>query len=351
MAKIHLERIIRKSKFFNPLKDFQEDIHIIEHRRDPLTGTMSILGRNLEDKVKILFGEPDQSLIQRVSQESQANCFMCPEKVVSFTPKYSTDILPEGRVAVGESTLFPNLFPLSEFHAVCALTHAHYLDLSDFTPKILADGIQACLEFTRHVFSAKKYVKFMTVNCNYLFPAGASVVHPHIQVLGGDVSYTFLNRILEGSRQYFNNNNSNYWKDLIVLEKSLAERYIGRTGDIEWISTFSPLGTNEVQGIVLSKSNFLQLSRADTISLGEGLSKILSFYEEDGFSTFNFAIYSGPLDEEAEWFWINVRIISRSNVYENYRTDDYFLQKLLGNEILVKSPEVLAKQLQVKFQE
>lgn len=55
-----MECIIRKSKFFNPSKDFQEDIYIIEHRRDPLTGTMSIFGKNMEDKVKILFGEPDQ---------------------------------------------------------------------------------------------------------------------------------------------------------------------------------------------------------------------------------------------------------------------------------------------------
>ncbi|MFX1284641.1 MAG: hypothetical protein ACFFB5_13355 [Promethearchaeota archaeon] len=349
MTKIHFKYIRKESKFLNPLKGFQEDIHLIEHRQDPLTGTLSIVGKVLEDKVKMFFGETDQSLIQEIAQESQANCFMCPQKVKKVTPKYSSELLPEGRISVGEATLFPNLFPLSEYHAVCALTHAHYLNLSDFTPKILVDGIQACVEFIRRVFSVKQSPSYMTINCNYLFPAGASAIHPHIQVLGGDVPYTFLNRMLKGSHQYYKKNHSNYWEDLIELEKTSAERYIGRTGDIEWITSFSPLGSNEVQGIVLGKNNFLQLSHMDTLSLGEGISNILSFYEENGCSTFNFTIFSGSLDKEEEWFWISVRIISRSNVYENYRTDDYFLQKLLGTEILVKSPEALATQLRVKF--
>ncbi len=349
MPRIRFKSIKRESKFLNPLKGFQEDIHLIEHRQDPLTGTQSIIGKELEDKAKMFFGETDQSLIQKIAQESQANCFMCPNKVREVTPKYSQEIIPEGRIIVGEATLFPNLFPLSEYHAVCALTQAHYLKLSDFTPKILANGIQACLEFIKRVFSVKQSNSFMTINCNYLFPAGASAVHPHIQVLGGDTPYTFLTKILKGSHQYYKENHSNYWKDLIELEKNSDERYIGRTGDVEWITSFSPLGSNEVQGIVLTKNNFLQLSQADTLSLSEGISNVLSFYEENGCSTFNFTIFSGSLGKEAEWFWINVRIISRSNVYENYRTDDYFLQKLLGNEILIKSPEALARQLRAKF--
>ncbi|MFX0121293.1 MAG: hypothetical protein ACFFCU_14335 [Promethearchaeota archaeon] len=349
MRKIHFNSIRRESKFLNPLKGFQEDIHHIEHRQDPLTGTQSIIGKELEDKAKMFFGETDQNLIKKIAQESQVNCFMCPNKVREVTPKYSPEVLSEGRITIGEATLFPNLFPLSEYHAVCALSQTHYLKLSDFTPKILTDGILACLEFIKRIFSIKHSITYMTINCNYLFPAGASAVHPHIQVLGGDVSYTFLNKMLQGSHQYYKENHSNYWKDLIELEKDSDERYIGRTGDVEWITSFSPLGSNEVQGIVLSKSNFLQLSQADILSLGEGISKVLSFYEENGCSTFNFTIFSDSLDKEAEWFWVNVRIISRSNVYNNYRADDYFLQKLLGNEILIKSPEALAKQLRAKF--
>lgn len=349
MGNILFEFFRREAEFLNPMKNFKKDTHLLEHRKDPLTGTMSIIGESLRDKVQVLFGKPNHDLIQRVAEKTREGCFMCPDKVFTVTPEYSSDILPEGRLNIGEATLFPNLFPLSEFHAVCALTQTHYLNLRDFTPELLADGIQVCIEFIKSVCLSNNSVKYMTINCNYLFPAGASIVHPHIQVLGGDVPYTFMNRILEGSYQYYTNHQSNFWRDLVEYEKATGERYIGKTGNVEWLSSFSPIGSNEVQGITVDKQNFLQLTRSDALSIGEGLSKILSFYEKEGFSTFNFTIYSGPLNEETGWFWNNIRIISRSNVYENYRTDDYFLQKLLGNEILVTSPEVLAEKLRSMF--
>ncbi len=191
--------------------------------------------------------------------------------------------------------------------------------------------------------------KYITINSNYLFPAGASVIHPHIQVMGGEIPYTFLSLILNQSQRYFEENNSIYWQDLITAEKELGDRYVGRTGNIEWITSFSPLGTNEVQGILLNKHNVLELSQEDVKALGKGLSRILTFYDDQRYSTFNFSIYSGPLDESAEWFWCSIRIITRANVYENYRADDYFLQKLLGTEILITPPEDLADQIRRTF--
>ncbi|MFQ6124667.1 MAG: hypothetical protein ACE5R6_08700 [Candidatus Heimdallarchaeota archaeon] len=348
MPQIRFESYRKESRFISPLKDYQEDVHLIEYRRDPLTGTMSIVGHNLEDKKKMFFGATDQELIQKVTQESQASCFMCPDKVTTITPKYPKEFLPQERITTGEATLFPNLFPLSEFHAVCALSHAHYLNLRDFTPELLSDGIQSCLEFIRYIFSMKK-VKYITINSNYLFPAGASVIHPHLQVVGGDSPYTFLTQIFDGSQRYFKKTHSNYWEDLITTEKATRERYIGRTGSIEWLASFSPIGANEVQGIVKKKSNFLELTSAETQSLGVGLSKILTFYETEGYSTFNFTIYSGPLGKAVEWFWCNVRIISRPNIYKNYRADDYFFQKLLGTEIVIIRPETIAEKLKTIF--
>jgi len=338
-----------QSKFLSPLKEFQEDIHEIEHRLDPLTNTRSIIGSSMRDKAQMIHGTTDYERINKIAQESKVNCFMCPEKVLSMTPKYTPDLLPHGRISKGEATLFPNLFPLSEFHAVCAFTHAHYLNLSDFTPELLANGIQICLEFIIQVAKTQESAKYMTINSNYLFPAGASVIHPHIQVMGGEIPYTFQSLLLTQSQRYFEENNSIYWHDLVTTEKELGARYIGRTGNIEWITSFSPMGSNEVQGILLNKHNFLELTQEDVKALGEGLSKILSFYGEQKYSTFNFSIYSGPLDDSAESFWCSIRIITRANVYENYRTDDYFLQKLLGTEILITPPEELAGQIQRKF--
>ncbi len=153
--KIQFQSYKCQSKLLSPLKGFQEDFHDIEHRSDPLTNTRSIIGYSLRDKAQIVHGETDYDRINKIAQESKVNCFMCPEKVLSMTPKYTPDLLPQGRISIGEATLFPNLFPLSEFHAVCSLTHAHYLNLSDFTPELLANGIQTCLEFITQVSKHK----------------------------------------------------------------------------------------------------------------------------------------------------------------------------------------------------
>ncbi len=42
-----------------------------------------------------------------------------------------------------------------------------------------------------------------------------------------------------------------------------------------------------------------------------------------GFSSFNFTLYSGPLSSRDDSFRCFLRIISRQNLHENYRADDY----------------------------
>ena len=83
----------------------------------------------------------------------------------------------------------------------------------------------------------------------------------------------------------------------------------------------------------------------DLEGLAQGLSCVLKGYESMGVSTFNFAVYSGPLGEGDDSVRCYLRIISRQNVYENYRTDDYFLQKLLRNELILTPPEILAAKM------
>jgi hypothetical protein len=44
-----------------------------------------------------------------------------------------------------------------------------------------------------------------------------------------------------------------------------------------------------------------------------------------------------------------LKIITRQNLYANYRNDDYFLQKLLQSELIITPPEELAEQLRKSF--
>ena len=44
-----------------------------------------------------------------------------------------------------------------------------------------------------------------------------------------------------------------------------------------------------------------------------------------------------------------LKIITRQNLYPNYRNDDYFLQKLLQSELIINSPEEIADALRKSF--
>ncbi|MGB9499641.1 MAG: hypothetical protein ACKVE4_07790 [Dissulfuribacterales bacterium] len=348
--KISFVKHIRKSTILNPMMDNAPDTQELEIRQDPLTGAQSIFNPRLEDKVAMFYGQSDTALIEKMAEESQSRCFLCGDNWKQITPTYPAALVPEGRIRIGQAVLFPNIFPAAQIHAVIRVGEKHYVPLSEFDPKAVGDAFSASLELTKLLSEADAGVKYLTINGNYLGPAGASIAHPHFQVMGGDLPFTYLKTILDRSREYFQAHQSCYWSDLLELEKTTGERYIGTTGPVAWMASFSPSGTNEIIGVLPKRSQFLELNTDDVNGLAKGLVNVLCGYAEMGISTFNFAIYSGPIGEHEDSFCCLIRIISRQNVYENYRTDDYFLQKLLSNELILTPPEVLAKNLTKYFE-
>ena len=65
MGKIVFERIESEVRFHNPLRDFAEDLHRLEIRKDPLLGDVSVYNPYLKDKAKAFFGDNDPALIQK----------------------------------------------------------------------------------------------------------------------------------------------------------------------------------------------------------------------------------------------------------------------------------------------
>lgn len=347
--KIEFEKHLQTSTFHSPLKGGKLDVQELEIRKDPLTGRRSVFNPNLEDKVAVFFGATDTALIEKLSSQSEPRCFLCGERWKQSTPEYPENLVPGGRVEVGESVLFPNLFPISQVHAVIRVGSKHYLPLQDFTAPLIAEAFGTCRKFVEFLSRANRIARFMTINGNYLGPAGASILHPHFQMLGSDIPFTHLQELLLSSSAYLRQHDSCYWTDLVEKEQELGLRFVKKTGAVSWVTGFSPQGTNEVMGILPGRRNILEMDTLDYRDLAEGLSAVLKGYGGMGISTFNFSLYSGPLDARDESFRCFIRVISRQNVYENYRTDDYFLQKLLRNEIILKTPEDLAAVLRESF--
>ena len=112
------------------------------------------------------------------------------------------------------------------------------------------------------------------------------------------------------------------------------------------MTAFAPRGNTEIIGICDEASRIEQLGEDHIRGLAEGLNAGLRAYHDLKYSTFNFCLYSAPFGEgHPDDFRVYASLVSRQSLVEDYRSDDYFLQKMLGTEILVDSPEEIAKRL------
>lgn len=345
-SRIKMERFSESAKLHSPLMDFEMDIQDIEIRKDPLTGNMSIIGLRLVDKLETLIESTDDEFLNAFVNENSEKCFFCPEKVHTATPKFPEEILPEGRITVGESVLFPNLFPLSKFHAIIVLSKKHFLKPQEFAPSMLRDAFLAAREFVSHLPPDENL--FGSLNCNYMPPAGASAVHAHLQLIASSQPTNYSRKTQDALLEYSEKYGHEYWDDLIELEKELGVRYVGQLESTHWFTPFSPTCTNEVFGL-LPSGKFKDTPDEVITSLAQGVSNVLEYYGNDGYSSFNFSLELGDLTDQEKSNRCFIRLATRQNFTRGYRAGEFFFQHLLNTEVVVIPPEIVASKLRGSF--
>ncbi len=343
MAGILFRNWRQTAEFHNPFKGDRLETSEIEVRLDPLTGHQSILSSALSGKTSILFPETDYEYFRERIEATKDRCFMCGGRWRENTPRYPSRLIPEGRIERGEAVLFPNLFPIAAYHAVVKVGESHGRMPDEFSPGLLYDALSVTREFIWRCFEVDpEAARYFTINANFMPPAGASVVHPHFQILGSPFPGTHQRLLLEKSLAYHAANGSCYWTDLAETEKEAGRRWLGEIGPSSWFTAFSPIGVNEVNAVWPRASHFLEWSDEDARAMAEGISRVLRCYHALKFSSFNFSCFSGPLGEAAPEFRCFLRLIDRQNMTRHFRTDDYYVQKLLKDELIIHEPEKLA---------
>lgn len=345
MTRIHFQSRRDQLLIMNPLAGFEAWEQTVEIRRDPLLGHTAIYNPALRDKAKIFLGEVDRDLVAKAAEETAESCVFCPHSIHK-TARYPEALMENGRIEIGEAVLFPNLFALGAYHAVVTVSRQHFLALHEFSPERLFNALQAMHRFAEAVSRHDSNARYLTLNANYLFPAGASLVHPHFQLLMTAEPYAHHAWLLEACRRFRAAEGVAYHEELASTERQLGERYIARRGEWHWLSAYAPLGTNEVLALHEGQGDFLRLKENDLADLAEGLSRVLRLYGDLGHLSFNFSLYSLRDAGSDDGFNCLLRCITRQNPYENYRCDDFFLQKLLQTELILNLPESLARRAQ-----
>ncbi|MBI4322491.1 MAG: hypothetical protein HY675_28710 [Chloroflexi bacterium] len=327
---ISFDKDILEVQLLNPMKNFALDTKITEVRRDPLTGRTS--------RIVDRFGPPPTPHDFSDLIDKTRNCFFCPDKVETLTPRIRPEISSEERIKVGQAILFPNLMAYGKYSGVSIFSGEHFVPLGDFTAELIYNNLKASQRYIQLVAAYDSSVRYCSINGNYLFPAGSSMPHPHLQSCIDPFPTNVQAEMLSCSQRYCEHYGSHFWHDLIQAEREREERYIGAIGNTVWLTSYAPIGFNEVRAVVVGQSSLSALKPEDIEDIGEGLVRVLRFYSDQGFNSFNLAIYSGPLSG-CEDYWVNLRLVSRSNLEPYYRSDATYFERLHWESMTDKKPE------------
>jgi len=265
-------------------------------------------------------------------QFPEEGCPFCDENLFSATPTFPSG----GRILVGESVTFPNLYPFAEWHTVTVISSEH--TVSSFTTGQLVDA------FTGQIESLRGHDGYASINWNFLPSAGASLAHPHLQGLVDSQPSPLAARYLTGSEKYRRKHGRRYGDDLRNAESEGGRILID--GGILWIANPVPLGEKEIRGIL----PIAYLSRLDELleDLASGLLDVIAFYKELGTHAFNFSLF---LDREGcdHGFSAFCSIIARINPNPLSLSDSAFMERLHLEPVILTLPEDLARMYREKM--
>jgi galactose-1-phosphate uridylyltransferase len=337
---IDLRREPLSARFYSP--DGSEEVERrLEVRFDPLLGTSARIAQG----VSLPKADP---FALALAQAADPHCPFCPERLEQMTPRTAPAICPEGRIREGETILFPNLVPYSQYAAVAIFSTRHWLSPREFTPDLITDNLTAALRFIREAHRLDRRAQHCAYNVNYLYPSGGSLPHPHAQIYLDPYPTTLMGLQREAAERYWSRHGRSFWEDLIETEEGLQERFVGRIGATSWMTAFAPLGFNEVRAVVSGRETLLDLTDEESGALSLGISRVLSWYEASGYNSFNLALYSGPLGG-APGFRVNLIMVTRSALVPNYRSDAMHLERLHWEAAVDRAPEALAVELRDHF--
>jgi len=337
---IVFKKIKAKARIINPFKGFSIDEIPLEIRFDPLTGQT---GRIFDLPFKPV--RPDVSDVVRRSEESF--CPFCPEALEKSTPLFPEDVIPEGRVAVGEATLIPNLMPFDKYAGVAILSHKHYLPIEDLDPKRMIDAFSACLVFIKRVAEMDPKVNFFNINWNYMPPAGSSIVHPHLQPNCGEVPTNEQRLQMEGCTTYYEQTGNSFWLDFMDAEKEKQERYVGEIGSTFWAMNYVPqVFLPDVWCIFAEQASLIDWGREDLDDFLEGLSRVIRYFGLNDILSFNVSVFSVRKDEH---FRMNAKICPRLFPRPIGNSDMAYLQAIHREAFVVRPPEAVCQELRNVF--
>ncbi|MEZ5582122.1 MAG: hypothetical protein R3F37_04450 [Candidatus Competibacteraceae bacterium] len=340
MAKsIEFRKDIKRGRQYDPRQQFALSTIESEVRYDPLTGNSGRL-------CHFVFNTVPPADLHGLIAPTAAQCPFCPDKVVSVTPRFPEDLIPEGRLQRGEATLFPNLFPYDDISAVAALSARHFYPMDDMPVKIIEEGLLLARDFFRRLETqvATSEPAYGIVTWNYMPPSGASQVHPHLQVIYTTTPGNGMRRELAAEQAYREQHARTYLEDLLAIEQTTGERWIGASGDIQWLVPFVPTGLlGDCVAVFPGRATLTAVTDTEISDFAQGLRRVLHYFAGRGLWSFNMTFFPDRSGADAATHWLSARLVPRFYLNPQLHVSDVaYLQLLMDERMSMVYPEQTA---------
>lgn len=293
---------------------------------------------------------------ERNEENAQKECFFCePEK----TGQEEDVLIYEDENKDWTLRVFPNKYPAfsrsrilehfeegpyfgmdgTGYHELI-VTRDHKKQIALMETAQVAEVIDAYQE--RYIdLMNKKSVNYIEIFHNHGKAAGASISHPHSQLMAIPVVSPYVNLELNGSEIYYRANGKCVYCTIIEWEMENKKRIIFENDDFLAICPFSSRSAFETW--ILPKKHkpyFERISSSEKISLAEvfqrSLNKIYTALKDPDY---NFYIHTSPCDgKDYPHFHWHIEIIPRVSIWAGFELST-------GIEISTIEPEVAAQYL------
>ena len=205
-------------------------------------------------------------------------CPFCRPQVESMTPMLSGAMSTAGRLKYRESILFPNMFPYGSHSAVSLFDNRHFVEIGTAFAASYADCLINCRNYLNMVLETSPADVYMAITQNHLPSAGGYLIHPHLQINADSVPANHHRFLQEKTAAWFQKTGHLLLTDYLDHEKQDGTRYIGKTGDWEWMAAFAPEGFYEIWGILPGMTSLRTPEAAIWEGLAQGIVNIQKYY-------------------------------------------------------------------------
>ncbi len=225
------------------------------------------------------------------------------------------------------------------YHEVI-VTRSHFHHLPDLKVVEIAEVFDAFQDRYLDLMK-KKSVNYITIFHNYGKEAGASIAHPHSQLIAIPVISPYIRQELRGAELYYRSNKKCVYCEMSDYESEVGKRIVFENDKFIAFCPFSSRSAFEIWVMPKKHSPYFErITDDDKMALAEVFKKsLLAIKKTADNPPYNFYIHTSPCDgkDYPHYHW-HIEILPHTSTWAGFELET-------GIEISMIQPEVAAESL------